>query len=57
MDKIQQYILNIAVYVIMTGFVSIILPNNSFRKYMGLIIGIMLVRLVLEPFKKGIMLW
>lgn len=57
MDKITQYILNIAVYVILTGFVSIILPDNSFRRYTGLIMGIILVRIVLEPFGKGIMLW
>lgn len=57
MDKIIQYILNIAVYVILTGFVSIILPDNSFRRYTGLIMGIILVRIVLEPFRKGIMLW
>ncbi len=57
MDKIIQYVLNIAVYVILTGFVSIILPNNSFRRYTGLIMGIILVRIVLEPLKKGIMPW
>ncbi len=57
MDKLTEYILNIAVYTVLTGFVSIILPDNCFRKYTALIMGIILVKIVLEPLGKGLLPW
>lgn len=53
MDKIIKYITDIGVYVILSGFISVILPNNSFRKYTGLVMGIILVRIIIEPLKRG----
>lgn len=54
MEMIKEYIRNIAVYIILTGFISIILPDNTYRKYISLIIGVIFVAMVIEPLKKGI---
>jgi hypothetical protein len=54
MDEIRDYILNIAVYIILTGFLTIILPNNSYRKYIGFVMGIIFVAMVIEPLKRGL---
>lgn len=52
MEIIKEYIVNIAVYIILTGFINIILPNNSYRKYIGLVTGVIFVSLALEPVRR-----
>lgn len=54
MENIIKYIKDIAVYVILTGFISIIIPNNSYKKYIKLVIGVILVAIVIEPIKRGL---
>lgn len=51
--QIKEYILNIAIYIIICGFINVILPIGSFKKYVGLIVGVVFVILVLEPLKRG----
>lgn len=48
-DKIGEYIKSLSIYVIMTGFISIILPNNSYKKYIGIIMGIILLEIATKP--------
>lgn len=54
MNNLVEYIKNIVIYIILTGFVTIIMPNNSYRKYIGLVMGMMLVEIVIEPFERGL---
>lgn len=53
-ESIKQYVINIAMYVILMGMFSVILPNNSFRKYIGITSGVIFMLLVMEPIKKGL---
>lgn len=53
-DKIKDYILNIVFYIIFTGFLNVILPNNSYRKYIGFVMGIIFAAMVIEPLKRGL---
>ncbi|MGN1318980.1 MAG: stage III sporulation protein AF [Lachnospirales bacterium] len=54
MKVITEYIKNIAVFTILTGFISIMLPDNSYKKYIYIIIGIMFCLIVIEPLKRGL---
>lgn len=53
-ESIKQYVINIAMYVVLMGMFSVILPNNSFRKYIGITSGVIFMLLVMEPIKKGL---
>lgn len=52
MDIIKEYVEKIIVYVILTSYISVILPNNTYRKYIKFVMGAILVVIVLEPIEK-----
>lgn len=49
MDLIKGYAEKIAIFVIISAYIDLILPNNSYRKYIKLIVGAMLIGIVIEP--------
>ena len=49
MEAIKEYVAKIVIYVILTSYVGVIFPNNSYRKYIRLVTGAILVMIVLEP--------
>lgn len=49
MEFIKSYAEKITVFVILSVYVDLILPNNSYRKYIRLIFGAMLIGIVIEP--------
>ncbi len=49
MEFIKNYAEKIAVFVVLSVYIDIILPDNSYRKYIRLITGAMLIGIVIEP--------
>lgn len=49
MDMIKAYSEKIAIFVVISAYIDLIMPNNSYRKYLRLIVGAMLVSMVIEP--------
>lgn len=49
MEIIKNYAEKIGVFVIVAAYIDLILPNNSYRKYVKLIMGAMLTAMVIEP--------
>lgn len=49
MEIIKNYGEKIGVFVVIAAYVDLILPDNSYRKYVKLIMGAMLTAIVLEP--------
>ena len=49
MDIIKAYSEKIAVFVVVSVYIDLIMPNNSYRKYIRLIVGAILVSMVIEP--------
>ena len=49
MEFIKSYAERIAVFVVMSVYIDLILPDNSYRKYIRLIVGAMLIGIVIEP--------
>lgn len=49
LEQIYQWIKNIAFYLILITAVMNVLPNNSYKKYVRLFTGMVLVLLVLSP--------
>ncbi len=49
MDFVKFYAEKIAIFVITSAYIELILPNNSFRKYIRFIIGAILISIILEP--------
>ena len=49
MDIIKVYSEKIAVFVVVSVYIDLIMPNNSYRKYIRLIVGAILVSMVIEP--------
>lgn len=49
MEMIKNYAEKIGIFVVMTAYMDLILPNNSYRKYVKLIAGAILISVVLEP--------
>ena len=43
MDFVKFYAEKIAIFVITSAYIELILPNNSFRKYIRFIIGAILI--------------
>lgn len=50
MDIISEYGEKIAVFVILSVYGELLLPDNSYRKYIRLVMGAVLMSIVLEPF-------
>lgn len=49
MEFINSYAERIAVFVVLSVYIDLILPDNSYRKYIRLIVGAMLIGIVIEP--------
>lgn len=49
MDLIKNYAEKVAVFVVIAAYIDLILPNNSYMKYIKLIVGAMLIGIVIEP--------
>lgn len=49
MDYIRDYAEKIVIFVILSAYIDILLPDNSYRKYIRLIFGAMLISIVIEP--------
>lgn len=49
MDGILQWVKNIAIFLILSGLVYQILPDNRFKKYVQFFIGLILTLMVLSP--------
>lgn len=49
MDIIKAYSEKIAVFVVVSVYIDLIMSNNSYRKYIRLIVGAILVSMVIEP--------
>lgn len=49
MEFIKSYAERIAVFVVLSVYIDLILPDNSYRKYIRLIVGAMLIGIVIEP--------
>lgn len=49
MEFIKNYAERIAVFVVLSVYIDLILPDNSYRKYIRLIVGAMLIGIVIEP--------
>jgi len=46
---IIHWIQNIAIFLIFTAFVGIILPNDKFKGYINLCLGLVLILMILKP--------
>ncbi|MCL2171223.1 MAG: stage III sporulation protein AF [Defluviitaleaceae bacterium] len=49
MYQLSTYVRNIAVFIIFMSFVTIIIPQNKYEKYVKLIIGIVMVGIIASP--------
>lgn len=49
MEFIKSYAERISVFVVLSVYIDLILPDNSYRKYIRLIVGAMLIGIVIEP--------
>lgn len=49
MEIIKNYAEKIGVFVVIAAYADLILPDNSYRKYVKLIMGAMLTAIVMEP--------
>lgn len=57
MEFIKNYAERIAVFVVLSVYIDIILPDNSYRKYIRLIAGAMLIGIVIEPVSALLKRW
>ena len=49
MDIIIEYVREITIYIILMEFILITVPENSYKSYIRLIIGSVLIIIVLKP--------
>ncbi len=49
MEMIKSYAEKIGVFVVMAAYIDLIMPDNSYKKYVKLIMGAMLTAIVMEP--------
>ncbi len=49
MEGIKEYAGKIVIYIVLTSYVGVLFPNNSYRKYIRLVMGAVLVAVVLKP--------
>lgn len=52
MEDIKNYILIIAVAIVFFSTVRLLLPNNSLKKYINLVFGLLLIGIVIDPITK-----
>lgn len=49
MEIIKDYVEKIVLYIVLTSYVSVIFPDNSYKKYIRLVTGAVLVVIVMKP--------
>lgn len=49
MESLSAYVSNIIYFVIFTAFVGIIVPHPKYKKYIDLVLGLVLIIIVVEP--------
>lgn len=49
MDIVKNYAERVSVFVVLSAYIDLVLPNNSYRKYIRIILGAILTSIVLEP--------
>ncbi|HCC07630.1 MAG TPA: hypothetical protein DEP72_05665 [Clostridiales bacterium] len=52
MEYIKEWLNNLAMYMVLTMFINIIIPNKAYKKYINLILGFVLIIIVLAPINK-----
>ncbi|CDM68618.1 stage III sporulation protein AF [Clostridium bornimense] len=52
LENIKNYILIIAVAIVFFSTVRLLLPNNSLKKYINLVFGLLLIGIVIDPITK-----
>lgn len=52
MENIKSYILIIAVAIVFFSTVRLLLPNDSLKKYINLVFGLLLIGIVIDPITK-----
>ncbi|OGO85156.1 MAG: hypothetical protein A2Y22_06765 [Clostridiales bacterium GWD2_32_59] len=52
MEYVKEWLNNIAMYMVLTMFINIIIPNKAYKKYINLILGFVLIIIVLAPINK-----
>jgi stage III sporulation protein AF len=48
-EVFSEYIKSIAICIIFAAFIQMLLPNNNFRKYVDLVLGLIIILVVLNP--------
>ena len=49
MAALSEYVRNIAVLIVFIAFVGIILPDGAYKKYIDLVLGLILIFVVMQP--------
>lgn len=49
LDFLRQWIINIAATIIFVSFIEIIMPDNSMRKYIRLVVGLLVMIVIINP--------
>ena len=47
-----SYIRNVIIFLIFSSFIQIIFPNNKYKSYIRLVLGLVLISIMLTPIKK-----
>lgn len=50
-ELFSNYIKNIAICIIFSAFITMLLPTNSFKKYVDIVLGFIIIIVVLSPLK------
>lgn len=49
LEAFSAYIKNIAVFTLFTAFAELLMPENNFKKYLSIVMGLLLLTAVLKP--------
>ncbi len=49
---IGEFIKNIVIFLIFSAFIDMILPNNEYKKYINIVVGLILMILIIQPVSK-----
>ena len=49
-DFLREWIINITVIIIFIMFLDTIIPNNSMKRYINVIVGLMIIVVIIKPF-------
>ena len=49
LEAFSAYIKNIAVFTLFVAFAELLMPENNFKKYLSIVMGLLLLTAVLKP--------